>query len=211
MDIPVNAKVQCSDRPGGRSTYIVINPSTQQVTHLVVKESKIPHVERLVAIEQVEEATPTSIRLGCTRDELAKMDHFIDYEYNRVTEPSNEYLSIVPPIVPHMTPVEKEEIVLEHEHIPAGELAVSRGAHVEATDGYVGRVDEFLVQQENSHITHLVMREGHLWGQKEVAIPVSGIDRMSEDIVYLKLDKQEVNELPTVPLKRWVKDATSIH
>ena len=53
-------------------------------------------------------------------------------------------------------------MVVEHEQIPLGELAVSGGAHVEATDGRMGRVDEFLVNQENGYITHLVMREGHL-------------------------------------------------
>jgi hypothetical protein len=38
MDIPVKAVVQCTDGPGGRSTYVVVNPITEQVTHLVVKE-----------------------------------------------------------------------------------------------------------------------------------------------------------------------------
>ena len=32
-------------------------------------------------------------------------------------------------------------------------------------------VDELLVDPENEHITHLVMREGHLWGQKDVVYP----------------------------------------
>ncbi len=63
---------------------------------------------------------------------------------------------------------------VEHLQIPPGELAVRRGTHVEATDGFVGRVDEFVVNPENSHITHLVMREGHLWGQKDVIISERG-------------------------------------
>jgi sporulation protein YlmC with PRC-barrel domain len=63
----------------------------------------------------------------------------------------------------------------------------------------VGRVDEFLVDPENEHITHLVMREGHLWEQKEVTIPVSAIARVEEDAVYLKLDKASIEALPAVP------------
>jgi len=43
---------------------------------------------------------------------------------------------------------------------------VRRGTRVEATDGHVGHVDEFVVNPENGHITHSVMREGHLWGKK---------------------------------------------
>ena len=81
---------------------------------------------------------------------------------------------------------------------------MSGGDHVEATDRHVGRVDEFLMNPENRHITYLMMREGHLWGKKEVAISVSEIDRMREDTVYLKLDKHSVGELPAIPVRRWV-------
>jgi hypothetical protein len=66
----------------------------------------------------------------------------------------------------------------------------------------VGRVDEFLVNPENEHITHLVMREGHLWGQKDVTVPVSAIDHFDEDTVYLKLNKQEIEALPTIAVRR---------
>ena len=207
MDLPVNAQVQCNDGPGGRSTYVVIDPSAQQLTHLVVKDRKSPHTEFLVPIEQVEGTTPTSILLHCSSHELKKMDHFIDLEYVRVDVPSYQYLGGPQSILPHSILADKkQEVMIEHEHIPEGELAVSGGADVEATDGHLGRVDEFLVDKENGHITHLVMREGHLWGQKEVAIPVSNIESMREDTVYLKLDKRDVHKLPAVPVRRWVHE-----
>ena len=41
------------------------------------------------------------------------------------------------PLTAYITP--------EQEHIPAGELAIRRGAGVEASDGHAGRVDEFLI------------------------------------------------------------------
>ncbi len=91
---------------------------------------------------------------------------------------------------------------VEDQQIPLGELAICRGTQVEATDGHVGHVDEFLVNPENSRITHLVMREGHLWGQKDVIIPLSAIDENREDTVFLKLDKEQVEALPTLPVRR---------
>jgi|GEM_PF-4607064 len=36
-DIPINAKVECTDGPVGRSTNVVINPVTRKVTHIAVK------------------------------------------------------------------------------------------------------------------------------------------------------------------------------
>jgi hypothetical protein len=46
------------------------------------------------------------------------------------------------------------------------------------------------------------MREGHLWGKKEVTIPVSAVDFADADTVYLKLDKKDVKALPAVSVKR---------
>jgi len=84
-----------------------------------------------------------------------------------------------------------------------GELSIHRGANVAAKDGRVGKVDEFLVDLSDGHITHLVLREGHLWGQRDVTIPISEIERIEEDTVHLKLDRHSVQRLPGIPVKRW--------
>lgn len=108
---------------------------------------------------------------------------------------------------PYLIPMgdwEPEQIRVRHETIPWGEIAVHRGAHVEATDGRVGQVDEFLVDPASEQITQLVLREGHLWGQKDVTIPASAIDRTEQDTIYLKLDKRTIEALPAVPIRRRV-------
>jgi sporulation protein YlmC with PRC-barrel domain len=204
MDIPVNAKVYCTDGPCGRSVYVIINPMTRQVTHLVVKPEKSPRTERLVPVSEVMETTPRLVRLRCTRDELATFILFIDTEYIQADVPyydlgyeADEYM-----IFPFVTPAVPVVIPVKHEHIPPGELAVRRGARVVATDGRVGRVDEFLVDPPTGHITHLVMREGHLLGKKDVTIPISQIDRMENGVVYLKLDKNGIKGLAAIPVQR---------
>jgi sporulation protein YlmC with PRC-barrel domain len=73
---------------------------------------------------------------------------------------------------------------------------------VAARDGTLGHVGELVLNPETGHISHLVLEEGHLWAKKEVAVPVSAIDYLLEDTVYLKLDKREVESLPTVQVKR---------
>jgi hypothetical protein len=90
----------------------------------------------------------------------------------------------------------------ERQQIPLGELAIHRGTHVEATDGYIGHVDEFVVNKKNKSITHLVMREGHLWGQKDVMIPLSALGNTHDDTVFLNIDKHQVEILPTFPVNR---------
>ena len=209
MDIPVNVDVHCTDGLCGRSTYVLINPVHKKVTHLVIQETEPSHIERVVPIEAVSETTHDVILLRYSRDELTKMDPFIQREYirDKIPDPDDVpigYIGTSPFLLwPYRVPERTELVTVAHKQIPRGELAIRRGTQVEATDGRVGHVDEFLINPENDHITHLVMREGHLWGQKDVTIPVSEIDRIEEDIVYLKLDKDEVEALPAIPTHRW--------
>jgi hypothetical protein len=200
MDIPINVTVECIDGPGGRSTAIILNPITDQVTHLVVREPGLLGIERLIPVELVEESTSQHIRLRCTIDELATMQAFISTEFLPVPPEFGPYPGEGAMLWPYVN-LDPEVVTIGHEQIPLGEIAVYRWARVHATDGAIGRVDEFLVDPSTSHISHLVLREGHLWGQKDVTIPVAEIDHIDEDAVYLKLNKQQVGALPAIPVR----------
>ena len=54
---------------------------------------------------------------------------------------------------------------------------------------------------DSGAISNVMMREGHLWGKKDVTIPVSAIEFTDGDTIYLKLDKEAVKALPTAPVK----------
>lgn len=204
MDIPVKAKVQCADGLCGRSTYVVINPTVKQVTHLVVKGDRSPHVERLVPVDLVLETSPKLIRLRCTQEKMEELEPFMETDYLQGDLPylDLEYEAEEYFLFPYVTPAMPIKFPLGHQRIPPDELAVRRGAAVEATDGRVGRVDEFLINPPDGHITHLVLREGHLWGKKDVTIPVSEIARIEASKVFLKLNKERIEALPAIPLKR---------
>lgn len=199
MHIPVSADIQCADGPGGHATCVVLNPTICQVTHVVVRESRLPYGEYLVPIDQVVEATSSEIHLRCTIEDLGRMEPFVTTEYVDLNTAYYGPACMGPYISPGMlmAPV-------GYERTPPGEQAVHRGAGVEATDGHVGRVDAFLVELANGRITHLVLREGHLWGKKDVSIPVKQIARIQNDTVYLKLDKHDIEALPAVPVHKRV-------
>ncbi|MGB8212536.1 MAG: hypothetical protein WCE68_03150 [Anaerolineales bacterium] len=209
IDIPVNAEVRCSDGPAGRSAYVIVNPINQLLTHLVVREEWPPFAEHMVPVERVEETSPNQIKLCCTREELSKMVPFVIEEYIHVKFPNYEKWREACLAWPYVlsennsTFEESRYIPLELENTPNGEQAVRRGARVEASDGYLGQVEELLVNSKNMHVTHLVVREKHLWRNRDVAIPVSEIDHVDEDSVALKLDRKGIKELPAVPIKRW--------
>jgi sporulation protein YlmC with PRC-barrel domain len=85
------------------------------------------------------------------------------------------------------------------DRVPVGEVQVRRGDHVHATDGSIGRVQGLVVDPGDHHMTHVLLDEGHLWGKKEVAIPIAAVQSI-EDGVRLNLTKDEVGELPPVEL-----------
>jgi hypothetical protein len=203
IDVPVGAQVECADGPCGQSTRVIINPIAQQVTHFVIEEKGFLRTERLVPVAQVAKTGPDWIELRCTKNELANMEpfvetHYIKGEHPRYKDIGSSYFALPYVIEERMT----MSVPVDYERIPPGELAVHRGARVEAADGRVGRVDEFLVDPASGHITHLILREGHLWSQKGVAIPIAEIERTEEDIVYLKLDKRGIAALPAISVHR---------
>lgn len=196
MDLPLNAKVYCVDGLCGQSKELVLDRNTEEVTHLVVKGNHLPHTELLVPVELVAETTPRLIRLRCTKDKLAELEPFLKLEVIEEKIPHylpNQYL------MPINAP-ETKWVTVRREAIPPGDIAVRQGARVEATDGHVGRVDEFLMDPVTEQVTHLVMREGHLWGHRDVTIPLSEIDRLGENVIYLKLNKDQVEALPSTSI-----------
>jgi PRC-barrel domain len=211
MEIPLNAQVECTDGVCGSSVYVLVNPVNEQVTHLVVRESSSPNKEYIVPIDLISATLAGTIQLRCSKSEFEKLNPFIKTEFVEEQIPllyggagPNMYGIGDYYFWPYVSPEGTVKVTVEHRQIPPGELAVRRGTRVEATDGYVGRVDEFAVNPENGHITHLVMREGHLWGQKDVIIPLSALGDTRADTVFLKLDKHQIESLPTFPLhRRW--------
>lgn len=220
MDIPIGVNVLCSDGHCGKSSHVLINPVEQTITHLAINADEgLGDAGRIVPFEQILETTPTSIQLRCCRNDLLKMDAFVKKHYiaNVLLDSTlgatpnlmrTHNLDLYNPDNYRLWPytvsdTESPYFPVEEEKIPTGEMAVRRGAQVRATDSVVGDVDEFVVDPASGHITHLIMREGHLGGEQEIALPLSAIESMQENWVDLKLDKQAVAALPKISVRKF--------
>jgi uncharacterized membrane protein len=208
IEIPVDATVECADGHAGRSSHVIIDPVKRIVTHFVVTDDDpvTPH-SWLVPIDQVSATSHKSIKLACTLEELAAMEPFLDVHFLKSDTAEEDYPADAIFLSPYVTPLRTDYVSVETEHIPQGELAIRRGATVEATDGKVGVLGEFLIDPDSGHVTHFVLQEGHLWGKKEVTVPVSAIDRTLESTVFLKLNRSAIDKLPAVPLQRHYAEA----
>jgi sporulation protein YlmC with PRC-barrel domain len=197
-DIPLKAKVFCSDGEAGITTAVIIDPIKQNITHVVVQHD---YADFVVPLEKISKTDNESITLSCTTAELAQMPAFTDIEY---LEGGSYYTNYMDSVwaSPYVTAYPGENVPIVEEKLPPGELAVHRGDPVLATDGEVGHVGEFVVDAESGHITHLVLRAGHFWGKHDVTIGLNLIDKVKEGFVYLNVDKKAIEQLPSVKVQR---------
>ena len=65
--------------------------------------------------------------------------------------------------------------------------------------------DRGFVVDQAGHISHVVLERGHLWGRREVVIPIGAVERVETDEVVLTLSKDEVGALESHRVHRWRK------
>lgn len=208
MDIPIHSKVECSDGTCGETIGMIVNPLTDEVTHVVVREEEHPHDEFLVPLDCATRTEEGEIHLAISGEALKEMERFKTTKYIEERMPDfypGAPMGSVMGGMYYYPYVARDRLVhhaIEEYHVPEGQIVLERGTKVEATDGEVGKVDELVVDRDTNEITHLVMREQHLFGSKQIVVPLWTIAEANGDVVKLKLNKEEIDKLPDYPLER---------
>ena len=202
----IGAEVRCSEGVCGDLSRVVIDPVARVLTHLVVEPRHRRGLGRLVPIELVD-ATDGEIRLKCS---AAEFDALEDAEEARFLSEASEQLGYGVGeafswpyfgLGTGMSGIGMESNPqLLYDRVPAGEVEVRRGEHVQATDGRIGRIQGLVIDPKDHHVTHVLLEEGHLWGKKEIAIPIGAVTGVTADGVRLNLTRDEVRDLPAIDL-----------
>jgi uncharacterized protein YrrD len=193
MNITANAEVYCTDGFYGHSICIILNPATEQVTHVAVQKDKLFSRARLVPTTYIVNSTPDRIQLDLSKKEIeSEMPPFVKTEFLESDLPDILYTTDL--MWPHLI-ASLEMKTLQYENIPLDELAVHSGAVVEARDGVIGHLEDFIVNPDDKHVTQIVIRVGHWYAYSRLAIPVSAIDHFEKDTIHLSLSKRETKAL----------------
>ena len=211
----IGTEVSCSDGACGELSRVVVDPVARAVTHLVVEPKHDPGFGRLVPLDLVD-ATAAGIRLRCTMADFDKLGpaeetKFIPGGTGSVDYAEGEVLSwpyyglgmgggLVAPAGGLGVDMADIGQTVIYDKIPLGEVSVSRDQPVHATDGNIGRVQGLIIDPRDNHVTHVLLQEGHLWGRKEVAIPISAVSRVDDDGIQLSMAKAGVQDLPPVDI-----------
>jgi sporulation protein YlmC with PRC-barrel domain len=211
VEFAIGAEVSCVDGICGRLTRVVVDPVARAVTDLVVEPDDRAGLARLVPIEL---ALPVGrgaegIRLTCTLAQFAQFDSAEETQFIPGTRGYEIYGPEQVLSWPYyrlgdtvMDPDAEGKVsqTVTVDTVPLGEVDVRRGQPVHATDGTIGHVQGLVVDPATEHVTHVLLQEGHLWGRKQVAIPISAVTGVDDDGIGLNITKQEVQDLPPVSI-----------
>jgi sporulation protein YlmC with PRC-barrel domain len=202
MPFKIGAYANCADGAWGQVSRIIVNPITREVTHLAVVPQHRHGPGRLVPVDLVD-ATTGQIRLRCTLAEFQTLRPAqaggsvpdLDSTGDLGNAP-NQVRWVLGPM--HDPGDAGQGVTVDY--VPSGEVDIRRELIVCATDGEIGPVQGLIVEPGGHRITHVLLQEGHMWGRKEVAIPIGAVTKIGTLLIHLSLTKHQVKDLPPVDI-----------
>ena len=67
-----------------------------------------------------------------------------------------------------------------------------------AADGKIGTLCGVLVDPETNLVSHLLLEEGHLWNQREVALPADAVFKVGDGVADVSWPKAQIKSLAPV-------------
>jgi hypothetical protein len=190
MEVRFGAPVDCSDGVCGILARVVVDRELWAVTHLVAEPHDGDVFARLVPIDLVAEAG-ARVRLTCTLAQWRELPYLEDVQFvdERASGSWGELL--LWPLTSGSGEHDRPVVV---EHLPPGAAEISEANQIRAIDGRIGRLEGVVIDGHH-RLTLLLLREGHLWRRKEVAIPARSIEAVA-DVFHVSLSKDEIADLP---------------
>lgn len=216
----IGASVHGQDGEAGRLIWVVADRARNPwvITQLVVEPKHRSGLGRFVPLDLVAgvDAGTGDITINCTTDQFEQLESAEETQY----APGSEAYPLFGPTQFLAAPYYTSDVSIEGGEVPFTAATVTADAPlpnvadvavhavpVEATDGKVGEVEGLIIDPATHQVTHVLLREGHLWGHKGVAVPMSAVEDLGQadsdpDALRLSLTKQEVGDLPPVPVAR---------
>ena len=197
----IGSDASCTDGVCGKVTRVVVDPVARAVTHLVIEPKHRYDPGRLVPLDLIDAATG-QVRLRCTLADFKKLDPAEETQFLTGTPGypgyDPEQILSMPYYGLGMGGADVP-VAVTYDTVPLDEVEVRCGEHVHATDGHIGKVQGLVMDPDSHHVTHVLLQEGHLWGRKEVAIPIGAVAGVDGGI-RLNITKQQVQDLPPVDI-----------
>lgn len=196
----------------GRIDRVVIDPRTNEVSHVVVRKGFLFTEDKVVPLDLIAGATEDMVTLREDAGDLESLPPYEEMHYVLLNEedrpdvygrgyarPAYWY----PPFgatwyggaaYPYYYPSEANYTTRTEQNIPEGTVGLKEGARVMSADGdHVGNIERIFTVDD--HATHLLISQGLIFKEKKI-IPVSWITLITEDEVNLSVRTSVLERLP---------------
>jgi sporulation protein YlmC with PRC-barrel domain len=201
ITLVLGSEAVCRDGYRGEVRAVVLEPADGTVTHLVVEPEGRSGLARLVPFGLAEVARGGTL-LSCTEAEFRNLEA-AEQTLAEFTLAYQAPVQLLPPgwrgaggpvtqggAIPRIPEKETVDVV------PPGEVEEHRGGQVHASDGDIGQVRGLFIDPVSHRVTHVLVREGHLLGRRDVAVPFGTVTAF-DDGIRLSITRQQVRDLPT--------------
>lgn len=201
----------------GRVSHFVLDPSTNEVTHLVIQKGWLLSEDKIIPFDMVSTADEDKVRLNeeiVDIDELPPFEetHYIETEVRGAgpetvlgpgpeTVPGYRYSPAYYWYPPHgfagypagYYGWPATETV---RNIPADTIPLSEGSNVVSSDGeHVGDIERLFVDPESNKATHFLISQGLLFKEHKL-VPAHWVRDVEEGKVHLAVSSELLERLP---------------
>jgi uncharacterized protein YrrD len=192
-------------KEAGQIERVVIDPKTNEITHLVIRRGLLQKVDKVVPITAITSGHEGTLTLHLQSDQWEFLPDFEEERYvlaedGRGGETPTAVLSYppYPSGVAGISTYGPKYFAETHLNIPDETVALKEGAKVIARDHKeVGHVAQVLASTPDDRVTHFLIVKGLLVKEQRL-IPVGWVERLADDEVYLAIDSSMVERLPVI-------------
>lgn len=201
----------------GRVNRFVLDPATNEVTHVVIQKGWLLPEDKVLPFEMVRTTSDEKLVLN---EDIGDFDKLPSFEETHFIQAADDRpgADLVPADDPeyHHTPayywypahsnVGYPGIGFGHFAWPAGEtkrnipedtITLKEGTDILSSDGkHVGNVERLLVDPESKKVTHFLISQGVLFKDRKL-VPVHWVKTVGEENVSLAVNSQLLERLPS--------------
>jgi uncharacterized protein YrrD len=200
----------------GQMDRVVIDPATDDVSHIVVKKGFLFTEDRVIPITDIESTDKEAIILKKTAGNPDDYPEFEETQYvhnagvedfeRRRTDEARQllwyYSTVEAPFLESAPsyPSPKKPLYYKktRRNIPKDAVALEEGADVTDTDGKkLGTIEDMYAEAETFKVTHLLVSSGMIKKDRK-PVPVNWIKDIDEDAVQLHINSRVFEVLPSV-------------
>ena len=195
----------------GKVSRFVIDPSNNQVTHVVVQKGWLLREDKVVPLEMIDSANNERVELNEKVEDYEDLPPFEETHFvNAAGEeaysersadadvpasywyPPMGYLAH-PTYGPNVFSWPPAEI---KQNIPEHTVPLKEGANIISVDEkHVGDLERLFVASDTNNVTHFVISQGLFFKERKL-VPAGWVKNVEEDKVYLSVSTNLLDRLP---------------